>query len=262
MASGTRFETSPRSMRAAECCSSVCSDRTPMGAGAPRNSRSLVAAVLDLVAPPKCGLCYEVQAPPICDECRAKIAPACGGGCQRCGVGAAVGCPYCREIGYLNALRSVARYEGAGGIAVRRLKFSRFTPLSLPMSEMMRALYDECFSDVDAVVPVPMHWLRLSVRGFNQSLLLCRALPQEVVQPALLRRVRFTRQQARLRGRERQRSVRGAFEAPRSVEGMRVLLVDDVMTTGATLRECADTLRSAGASWVGALTFARELPRG
>ncbi|MEW5882921.1 MAG: ComF family protein [Armatimonadota bacterium] len=227
-----------------------------------RNSQSLGSALLDLVAPPKCGICYEVQAPPICEECREKLASACDGACPRCGTGPAVGCPYCREIGYLNALRSVARYDGAGGIAVRRLKFSRFVPLSDPMSEMMRTLFDEWFAEVDAIVPVPMHWLRLSVRGFNQSLLLCRALPQELVRPALLRRVRFTRQQARLRGRERQRSLRGAFQAAPAVSGLRVLLVDDVVTTGATLRECADTLRAAGASWVGALTFARELPRG
>lgn len=227
-----------------------------------KSSQSLGSRLLDLVAPPKCGICYEVQAPPICDECRAKLASACGGACPRCGTGPAVGCPYCREIGYLNALRSVARYNGAGGIAVRRLKFSRFVPLSDPMSEMMRALYDECFTEVDAAVPVPMHWLRLSVRGFNQSLMLCRALPPEVVQLGLLRRVRFTRQQARLRGRERQCSLRGAFQASSAVKGLRVLLIDDVVTTGATLRECADTLRAAGAAWVGALTFARELPRG
>lgn len=222
---------------------------------------SLGSALLDLVAPPKCGLCYEVDVPPICDECRGKIASACAGGCPRCGTGPAIGCQYCREIGYLNALRSVAIYEGAGGIAVRRLKYSRYVPLSAPMSEMMRALYDQFFADVNLVVPVPMHWLRLSSRGFNQSLLLCRALPEEAVQPKLLRRVRFTRQQARLRGKERQRSLRGAFQATHTVSGLRVLLVDDVVTTGATLRECADALRAAGASWVGALTFARELPK-
>lgn len=220
------------------------------------------SALLDLVAPPKCGLCYEINTPPICEGCRGKLASACDGACPRCGVGPAVGCPYCREVSYLNRVRSVARYEGAGGIAVKRLKFSRFVPLCDPMSQMMRELFDEWFAEVDAIVPVPMHWLRLSVRGFNQSLLLCRALPRELVQPALLRRVRFTRQQARLRGRERQRSLRGAFEAAPTVNHMRVLLVDDVVTTGATLRECADTLRAAGASWVGALTFARELPRG
>lgn len=217
--------------------------------------------LLDLIAPSKCGLCFDVQSPPLCDSCREKFLSACGGACPRCGAGPAVACPYCREVGYLNLLRSVARYEGAGGIAVRRLKFSRFVPLSDPMSQMMRVLFDEWFMQVDAIVPVPMHWLRLSVRGFNQSLLLCRALPQELVWPDLLRRVRFTRQQARLRGRERQRSLRGAFQTSRSASGLRVLLVDDVVTTGATLRECADTLRAAGATWVGALTFARELPR-
>lgn len=223
-------------------------------------TKSLGSALIDLVAPPKCGLCYEIGAPPICDECGTKITSACAGACPRCGTGPSTDCPYCREIGYLNQLRSVALYDGAGGIAVRRLKYSRFVPLSMPMSQMMRTLYDECFADVDVVVPVPMHWLRLSTRGFNQSLLLCRALPQEAVQPTLLRRVRFTRQQARLRGKQRQRSLRGAFQASSTVSGLRVLLVDDVVTTGATLRECAETLRAAGASWVGALTFARELP--
>lgn len=223
--------------------------------------KSLGSALLDLVAPPKCGLCYEIDAPPICDECRAKIASACAGACPRCGTGPALDCPYCREIGYLNRLRSVALYEGAGGIAVRRLKYSRFVPLSSPMSEMMRNLFNEYFADVDVVVPVPMHWLRLSSRGFNQSLLLCLALPKEAVQPKILRRVRFTRQQARLHGKQRQRSLRGAFQASGAVSGLRVLLVDDVVTTGATLRECAETLRAAGASWVGALTFARELPK-
>ncbi|GIV01221.1 MAG: amidophosphoribosyltransferase [Fimbriimonadales bacterium] len=222
--------------------------------------RSWLDGLTHVVAPPKCCLCYDLDTPPICSECDAKLVPAWLGGCPRCGTGPAADCPFCIGLEGLDGARAAYVYEGAAGLAVRRLKFHRLVALGRPMSERMLPVLESAFPDADLIVPVPMHRLRMAMRGFNQSELLCSAFPQDRVRRDALFRIRYTRQQARLRGKERALSLRGAFRATPEVAGRRVLLVDDVMTTGATLRECADTLRSAGAVWVGALTFARELP--
>lgn len=181
------------------------------------------------------------------------------GGCPRCGTGPAANCPYCLGLEGLDAARAAYLYDGAGGLAVRRLKFNRLVALGRPMSERMLPVLESAFPDAELIVPVPIHPLRIATRGFNQSDLLCSAFPLDRVSRTALKRIRYTVQQARLRGKERSQSLRGAFRASAEVSGKKVLLVDDVMTTGATLRECAETLRAAGAVWVGALTFAREL---
>jgi ComF family protein len=113
----------------------------------------------------------------------------------------------------------------------------------------------------EAVVPVPLHWLKEWLRGYNQAALLGAALARATGTPLVhaLRRRRWTRQQARLGLDERRRNVRTVFavrDTP-AVRGRRVLLVDDVMTTGATLGEAGSALRRAGAAWIGVVTVAR-----
>lgn len=114
----------------------------------------------------------------------------------------------------------------------------------------------------DALVPVPLHWWRRLRRGFNQSALLGRELSRRTGLPLLetaLRRVRATPQQAQLTRGGRRRNVARAFQVPRPAEvaGRRLLLIDDVFTTGATLNACAAELRKAGAAHVSTLTLAR-----
>lgn len=118
--------------------------------------------------------------------------------------------------------------------------------------------------DLEALVPVPLHWSRRLRRGYNQSELLAQRLTAGFDRPVVnaLRRVRATRPQVGLDPAQRRRNVAEAFEAVSSlvVKGGYYLLIDDVYTTGATLRECARTLRAAGAARVAALTAARPLP--
>lgn len=115
---------------------------------------------------------------------------------------------------------------------------------------------------MDLVMPVPLHKSRLRQRGFNQSLLLADVVGRLHSIPLSygnLRRIRPTRPQVELSGEERIKNVAGAFDLvrPHEVEGRRVLLVDDVLTTGATMNECASVLKQAGAEFVACLTLAR-----
>jgi len=133
-------------------------------------------------------------------------------------------------------------------------------PLSEPLGAYLtRALpLDEPF---DAVVPIPLHWMRRFQRGFNQAALLARQIARRRSIPVLraIRRVRATRTQTGLTNAKRRQNVAGAFRArPKcSVQGLRILLVDDVMTTGATGSACAAALKRAGAKSVTLLTVAR-----
>ena len=115
---------------------------------------------------------------------------------------------------------------------------------------------------LDRVMPVPLHRTRLRTRGFNQALLLAAAVGRRFsleLDYDNLVRIRATRPQVELNGPERTQNVRGAFELrrPDAVAGMRLLLVDDVFTTGATLNECSRVLKEAGAASVIAFTLAR-----
>jgi ComF family protein len=117
------------------------------------------------------------------------------------------------------------------------------------------------WTELDAIVPVPLHRSRHRERGYNQAELLARELGKLIslpVEPALLK-ARATRPQVGLTAEERATNVRGAFESPGDlpIAGRRFVLVDDVLTTGATLSACAEALSAAGAHWVGAVTIAR-----
>jgi ComF family protein len=139
-------------------------------------------------------------------------------------------------------------------------KYGRVKPLAGPLGELLAAALprEEPF---DAVVPVPLHWRRQWQRGFNQSELLARAIARRSGIPVVraLRRVRPTLTQAGLSNTDRRRNVAAAFRCrgARRVEGRRILLIDDVMTTGATAAACALALKRAGARKVALLTVAR-----
>lgn len=110
----------------------------------------------------------------------------------------------------------------------------------------------------DIIVPVPIHPIRYRTRGFNQASLLCEAMPPELVNEALVIRTRHTPPQASLNLEQRSANLLGAFESKLNIEGKRVLIIDDVITSGSTALACATALKAAGAKQVGALALCGE----
>ena len=164
-------------------------------------------------------------------------------------------CAGCRErpLPHIRRMWGAARYDAAVAEAIQWFKFNGKRRLARPLGELMAAfaaqeLLDEGF---DVLVPVPLHPVRQRARGFNQSDLLARHLSASMNLPIndALYRVRPTRVQSLLEDADRQRNIVGAFgvRGEHPFQGVRVLLIDDVVTTGSTVSECAATLRRAGA---------------
>lgn len=150
-------------------------------------------------------------------------------------------------------------YEGSAQLAIQELKFRSSTCLAKPLAEILaKAATQKLAGKFDVVVPVPIARTRRSSRGFNQSELLCGAFPKDIVQPALLKRVRYTRPQVGLGRKDRLQQLTNAFSAGVIRPGTRVLLVDDLVTSGGTAIECAKVLLAAGASEVRLLTLASQ----
>lgn len=202
----------------------------------------MLEACADLLYPTRCGICGLCDEVALCSVCRVQL--------EHCGLVQ----NYADEG--LDQSLILYRYEGAVRQAVHRLKFERVTSLALPMSELMMKGFDILdIHKIDAIVPVPIHWRRQFSRGFNQSVLLAQAMPLKFVKLDWLKRIRNTPAQAELNRKERLTNLIGAFEATPSVRRKSILLLDDVLTTGATAHECAKALKVAGALSVTALSF-------
>lgn len=155
-------------------------------------------------------------------------------------------------------LVGVAMFTGTAREAVHALKFENHHAIAPMMARLMAARLGA--GEAGLVVPVPLHPSRKRERGYDQAALLARHLGRALGRPSrtdLLRRVRKTRQQTTLGGEERRENVRGAFSATGRLSGERILLVDDVYTTGSTMEEAARVLLDAGAASVTAVVFAR-----
>jgi ComF family protein len=163
----------------------------------------------------------------------------------------------------LTQLRSVFRYEGGVRALVHAFKFRGQSSLSKTLGEQLFNCYEEYDLRADVIVPVPLAPSRRRSRGYNQATMLAQELSQSTGLPVTdaLRRVGHAKPQATsASAEERRANVVGAFEANRraDVTDHRVLIVDDVATTGATLNACAEALLAAGAAEVIGLTLARE----
>lgn len=219
---------------------------------------------LDFVFPPRCLGCGK-EPLLLCSGCSDRLVPAKGPRCDHCwrpGVETSP-CHHCRlEPPAFDALRASFVYEGVARHLVHALKYRGMTAGAGPMASLMARTAGDFAIQPDVIVPVPLAVWRERTRGYNQAERLARALGRELnapVQPSLLRRPRHTPAQARAASsEERRQNVAGAFRAASDLGARRVLLIDDVTTTGATLASCAATLREAGAARVWALTFARE----
>ena len=230
-----------------------------------RAARLMGDLLLDAVVPRRCGLCgrfdtflcraciagLPVAGPPRCVTCWGLLGPR--GQCRTC---ASVLVPS------LAGVRSPYRLEEGARRLVHALKYDSLSALAGPMGRLMAESLAAWGVRPDLVAPVPLHRSRQRRRGFNQAVLLAEACAESSALPvtcSLLRRTRPTTPQVRTSGAEERRlNVAGAFRLDRPLPARTILLVDDVCTTGATLRACADVLRAAGADRVYALTFAKE----
>ncbi len=232
-------------------------------------------AVIELIYPlrlqcPLCGAHRPDES--LCPDCRQLLESYAGERvCYICGsflgpdggLGKLI-CPACRaEARYFDMARAVAPYEGPVQEAVRRLKYRGMQSLARPLGKLMAdvALRETAFVLAEALVPVPLHPRRERERGYNQSVLLARALGESLQVPVLEQvfvKIRETPSQTGLSGGERRRNLEQSFivVTPNLVKGKIITIVDDVFTTGSTVSILSHLLRQAEAAGVLVLTFA------
>jgi ComF family protein len=224
-----------------------------------------VRLVAEALFPARCIGCQR-RGTALCTACRSELPYLPAGVCRRCASlkGPRGVCRGCRRLSpALSTLRAPFAYEGAARSAVLSLKFKSGRYLVPLMGEFLRHELELRPLHADVVVPVPLAPRRMKQRGYNQALLLAHqvaaAARAEVIVDALTRAERPPQQS--LAAAERLINLRGAFTCRRPAEifNRRVILIDDVVTTGATLSACTDTLAQAGARRVSALAFARDL---
>jgi ComF family protein len=227
----------------------------------------------------------DVALPPLCPSCRTPLGDG-HGLCASCWAKLSfIEPPYCARLGIpfvydpgpgllsmeaianppsYDRARAAVRYDDVARALVHRFKYSDHLELAPMLGQWMARAGRELTRDADALVPVPLHWRRLWARRFNQSAALAAAVSRAAGVPLLgetLRRVRATPQQVGLDKSGRARNVQGAFGVPperrADIAGRRLILVDDVLTSGATVDACARALLRAGAAHVDVLVFAR-----
>ncbi|MDQ1301684.1 MAG: hypothetical protein QG637_1606 [Chloroflexota bacterium] len=170
-------------------------------------------------------------------------------------------CDDCRtHTSHLDGIVAAVVFAGPVREAIHSLKYGNGRALAAPLAAFMIDAWRRADLPADCIVPVPLHASRQAERGYNQSALLAQALGPTVgvaVDEKLLARRKATRQQALLNVAERRENVKDAFICQAAAGGKRIVLVDDVCTTGSTLEACAGAARAAGATSVWALTLAR-----
>jgi len=239
--------------------------------------KTILRGLADILFPPACVVCEKILEADLhfsfCPACFSEIRFISPPLCPRCGL------PYFAEAEsdhpcgdclsrkqYFTSVRSLGVYETSLLKAIQRFKYQGNLHAGESLGSLMAAFSRHAFDvgEYDVLMPVPLHLERLRERGFNQSLVLARAMAQKFsveLDFMTLRRTASTAPQTGLKKEERAANVRGAFkiENGHRVKGKKVLLIDDVYTTGSTVRECARILTRAGAGRVGVLTLARAL---
>jgi ComF family protein len=251
------------------------SDASVLSASAKRAAdalRTALRAALDLALPPLCPACREpVDGRGLCPACWSKLSFITRPYCERLGI------PFVYDPGpgilsmqaiasppAYHRARAAVRFDEISRALVHALKYADRLDLAPMMGRFIAQAGRELLAEADALVPVPLHWRRQWMRRFNQSAMLAAAISSETGVPvaaSVLKRVKPTVQQFGLSRTERAANVQGAFRVPpdgkAAVTRRRLVLIDDVLTTGATVDGCARALLRAGAANVDVLVFAR-----
>lgn len=254
--------------------------------------RWFVSCVVNIILPSRCVLCgvmqqdSDVQTSPrekkisssqprhgcatskFCGTCFGKLFLFTASCCPSCGkpfslhTNQTMLCLSCaKEKSIFDACRSICAYDQHSSALLTRFKNNRDLTVLPFLSFLLKSVDEGWHSWADWIVPIPLHWTRLCWRGFNQSALLAQAFNARSYHPFLLKRMRRTPSTRGQTRKQRLQNVKGAFGVPKTyqslVQGKNILLIDDVMTTGATLEEAAHTLLRFKARAVRALSVAR-----
>jgi ComF family protein len=250
---------------------------------------ALCQILLNPVFPPRCLVCgdfktwqfsqgkvepenaFDPNATSVCRSCQKGFTCVKSPLCVKCGLpfvsreGSDHTCSTClTQKRYFRKARAYGVYDGNLMEAIHLLKYEKKTALAKPLSALARKAFYQSWDaeSIDLLVPVPLHVRRLRERGFNQAYLLARRWTRQEGIPLdglNLCRHRCTEPQTTLSRADRQKNIRGAFALryPERIQGQKIVLVDDVYTTGATVNECAKVLMDGGAEFVDVLTLAR-----
>ena len=240
------------------------------------DAKNIWHGFIDLIFPPRCSACgeklskedpslyfcstcldqFRFLAPPLCPLCGSPYTDKTSEShlCQACLLSPP---PF-------TAARFVASYEGVMQDALHRFKYGGDTHVGEALGEIMASFAWPLFEirDYSMIIPVPLHVKKLRERGFNQALILSKVIAKHhrlKLDYLSLRRTKFTQPQTALGKKARQTNVIGVFDVahPENLKGEKVILIDDVYTTGSTLMECARTLKKAGVATIAVLTMAR-----
>ncbi|MDD5491382.1 MAG: ComF family protein [bacterium] len=232
----------------------------------------IINYVINVVFPLKCEVCQR-QLPL---KAQARICPGCLGRiliigdhyCLKCGKSMQVDTSFCADCHdhdalYYDTIRAAGIYQGILREAIQAFKYNRRSCLGTELGELMFKSYQRYFSQftIDTMIPIPLHKKQSHKRQYNQSEILAVNLGKAAgipVFPKTLSRIKETRPQYALNKRERADNIRNAFQIRKgaNLPGAKVLVIDDICTTGSTINECARVLKQAGATEVHGLVLA------
>lgn len=241
-----------------------------------QNLKKIFKSIEYYIFPPQCPYCDKVinGTQILCDDCFNRIRFITGNKCYRCGRplpqsypsdDGKLLCPKCMsKRPVYDMIRSVFIYDSFSREAILKLKYAHRSDLRhFFVNYMMRAGLD-LFDKSDLIIPVPMYWKRRIRRKYNQATVLAELIAKNTCIPhsaVNLCRIRHTQSQTRKSAKDRQKNIKNAFilKKPEQIKGKSILLIDDVVTTGATVSSCAKLLKKNGAKAVYVLTIAQSI---
>ena len=221
-----------------------------MSSNSIRRSQQALQSVLDLVFPPQCASCKQ-HGSILCSSCFASLLPS-------------TLLPPRHDIHDIHEIYTVNMYQGTLRTCIHALKYEGMTRLAEPLGTLLAQLYLSYHVGTNVLIPVPLHPERQKQRGYNHAELLAQVCATHTGVPSaphVLTRTRATLAQVGLTAEQRQHNMVNAFHvsATQAIAGRRIVIIDDVCTTGATLEACANVLLRAGAVSVDALVLARPM---